>query len=131
MAQLSHTIAHIHLIVRILPTSRITRADTSCVETKLLFSKKIQKLGPLQEAIYRMIPLASCRLTEEGDTFICCIEPKAATKMSLGEIRLQFLDLVSDENLRVKVAQETEGIRNLILALAFGALAQQENPKSK
>lgn len=36
--------------------------------------------------------------------------------------------LVTDENLRAKVNSETTGIRNVILALAFGALAQKETP---
>jgi hypothetical protein len=38
-------------------------------------------------------------------------------------LRVHFLDLVTDENLREKIAAETNGVRDVILALAFGALA--------
>jgi hypothetical protein len=40
-------------------------------------------------------------------------------------LREHFLDLVTDENLREKVAAETSGVRDVILALAFGTLAAQ------
>jgi hypothetical protein len=39
------------------------------------------------------------------------------------ELTEHFLDLVTDENLREKIAAETAGVRDVILALAFGALA--------
>jgi hypothetical protein len=41
----------------------------------------------------------------------------------LDELRCHFLDLVTDENLREKIASETAKTRDVILALAFGALA--------
>jgi len=34
-----------------------------------------------------------------------------------------YLNLVADENLRTRVAEKTEGVRSVILALAFGSLA--------
>ncbi len=34
--------------------------------------------------------------------------------------------LVADENLRARVAEKTEGVRNVILALAFGSLAASQ-----
>jgi hypothetical protein len=41
-----------------------------------------------------------------------------------GAIRARFFDLVTEENLREKVAAETAGVRNVIVALAFGAVAR-------
>jgi hypothetical protein len=38
-------------------------------------------------------------------------------------LKERFLNLVADENLRTRVAEKTEGVRNVILALAFGSLA--------
>jgi hypothetical protein len=35
--------------------------------------------------------------------------------------------LLADENLRTRVAEKTEGVRNVILALAFGSLAANQN----
>jgi hypothetical protein len=55
------------------------------------------------------------------------LTPKNALTDEAGEeaIRLRFLDLVTDENLREKVAAETAGVRDVIVALAFGALARE------
>ena len=41
----------------------------------------------------------------------------------LEALRVHFLDLVTDENLRERIAAQTEGVRNVILSLAFGSLA--------
>jgi hypothetical protein len=52
------------------------------------------------------------------------LTPKKALASEADEVlRARFLDLVTDENLREKVAAETAGVRDVILALAFGALA--------
>lgn len=43
------------------------------------------------------------------------------------DLRERFLNLVADQNLRIRVAKKTDGVRNVILALAFGALAAHQN----
>jgi His-Xaa-Ser system protein HxsD len=98
------------------------------LEVLVEFDRATQNLGALQEAAYRLVELASCIVEAAGDRFICRLLPKecVATR-GLGEqgLRLRFIDLVTDENLREKVSAETAGIRNVIVALAFGALAEQ------
>jgi hypothetical protein len=92
------------------------------------FDRGTQSVGALQEAADRLIDVASCNVETAGDRFVCRLLPKAGVAtVSFGErgIRLQFIDLVTDENLREKVSAETAGIRNVIVALAFGALAEQ------
>jgi His-Xaa-Ser system protein HxsD len=92
------------------------------------FGRGTQSVGALQEAAYRLIDVASCIVETAGDRFVCRLLPKeGVATVSLGErgIRLRFIDLVTDENLREKVSAETAGIRNVIVALAFGALAEQ------
>ena len=49
--------------------------------------------------------------------------------MSGDLLRERFLDLVTDENLRLRVAEKTDGVRNVILALAFGSLATSKDGK--
>jgi len=58
---------------------------------------------------------------------VCRLTPKKALAGEGDQeaIRARFLDLVTDENLREKVAAETVGVRDVILALAFGALARE------
>jgi hypothetical protein len=64
-----------------------------------------------------------------GDRYRCRLAPKQGLDSGsfAGEgLRENFLDLVTDENLREKVAAETSEVRNVILALAFGALATKQ-----
>ena len=98
------------------------------------FDRATQGLGPLQEAAYRMIGLATCALETAGDRYVCRLQLNDTDKAETPDgdnLRRRFLDLVTDENLRDKVSRETAGIRNVILALAFGALAQDGSAKPK
>jgi His-Xaa-Ser system protein HxsD len=90
----------------------------------LEFLKRDQSLGALREAAYRLIGDASCKIESSEDGFICRLTPPAKGRLSVDELRGRFLDLVTDENLREKIAAQTEPTRNLLLALAFGALAE-------
>jgi His-Xaa-Ser system protein HxsD len=86
-----------------------------------------QSLGALREAAYRLIGEASCLIDTVDGRHVCRLIPKAALATEADEkaIRTRFLDLVTDENLREKVAAETAGVRDVILALAFGAIARE------
>jgi His-Xaa-Ser system protein HxsD len=92
------------------------------------FDRSTQSIGPLREAAYRIVREASCQIDATGDGYLCRLTPKHGRTSADGEgLREHFLDLVTDENLREKVAMETSGVRDLILALAFGALATQRD----
>lgn len=86
------------------------------------FPGRSQELGPLRAAAYRVMARAACQIDSTGEVHLCRLTPKSA-KADLEDLRLHFLDLVTDENLRGQIAAETAGTRNVILALAFGALA--------
>jgi His-Xaa-Ser system protein HxsD len=97
-------------------------------EVLVEFDSAIQSVGPLREAAYRLIGLASCILDASGDRYVCRLqlnESEAARGVGEQGLRRRFIDLVTDENLREKVSVETAGIRDVVLALAFGALAEQ------
>ena len=103
-------------------------------EVSVEFDGAIQSLDALRAAAYRLVNLASCQIDKEGGRFICRLTPRKAaspTKTPDAEfIRLHFIDLVTDENLRERISNKTEPVRNLILSLAFGSLASQgENNK--
>jgi His-Xaa-Ser system protein HxsD len=87
------------------------------------FAKKDQSLGALREAAYRLIGEASCQIGSTEDAYLCRLE--TASKRPEAEIRARFLDLITDENLREKLAAETGRTRDLIMALAFGALSDR------
>jgi His-Xaa-Ser system protein HxsD len=88
------------------------------------FSVSTQSLGALQEAAYRLIGQATCRIDEANGRYICSLSP-TQTRLDDDGLRAHFVDLVTDENLREKVNRETERLRDVIVALAFGSLAQE------
>ena len=90
-----------------------------------------QSIGALREAAYRLIGEASCLIDTVDARHLCRLTPKKALAGEADEaLRARFLDFVTDENLREKVAAETAGVRDVILALAFGALARREDSES-
>ena len=101
-------------------------ADEVVVE----FDAAVQSLDAINAAAYRLIGIASCQIENSGGTFLCRLTPNASASQKLAgieSVRLQFIDLVTDESLREKIAAKTEPVRNLILSLAFGSLAQKDN----
>jgi|SRR6185312_16367191 His-Xaa-Ser system protein HxsD len=93
------------------------------------FDRATQSLGALREAAYRLIGTASCHIDSAAARYVCCLTPapNLSRDVQAAELRSRFLDLVTDENLREKVSAETAGVRNVILALAFGALADEDH----
>ena len=94
------------------------------------FNSSIQGLGALDAAAYRLIGIATCQIDRIGDRYVCrVIQSDSSQKrqsLSSDDLRERFLNLVADENLRTRVAEKTEGVRNVILALAFGSLAADQ-----
>jgi len=90
------------------------------------FDRSTRSIGALRESAYRIIRDASCQIEVAGDRYLCRLMPKRGSTSGGEELREHFLDLVTDENLREKVAAETSGVRDVILALAFGALAAKQ-----
>jgi His-Xaa-Ser system protein HxsD len=99
----------------------------SPAEIAVDFDSSIQSLGALDAAAYRLIGTATCRIDRVGDRYVCrltaCGNPRNCAALNPDDLKERFLNLVTDENLRARVAEKTEGVRNVILALAFGSLA--------
>src|SRR3978361_1585008 len=99
--------------------------DPSMSDVVLDFSASMQSLGALQEAAYRLIGQAACVIDEANGRYVCRLSP-SQPQLQGDELRIHFLNLVTDENLREKVNRETDRLRAVIVALAFGSLAQEE-----
>jgi His-Xaa-Ser system protein HxsD len=95
------------------------------------FDQGTQSLDALNAAAYRLIDLASCHIQQCESKFICSLSPKEQRKADLEVLRLRFLDLATDENVREHIAVKTEPLRNLILSLAFGALVDESSDKAQ
>lgn len=93
------------------------------------FDRSTQSLGALREAAYRLIGEASCQIESTDECYRCRLMPKGGAAASdEAVLRNKFLNLVTDENLREKIAVETSPVRDIILALAFGSLAKEGGP---
>jgi|SRR6516165_4783843 His-Xaa-Ser system protein HxsD len=103
-------------------------------EVVVEFNAAVQSLGALQAAAYRLIGTATCQIDQVEDRFLCRLNPVSnpPRRAAPNPQRLQehFLDLVTDENLRERISTRTDGVRNVILALAFGSLANSQNNPS-
>jgi His-Xaa-Ser system protein HxsD len=99
--------------------------DLSMSDIVVDFSASIQSLGALQEAAYRLIGQATCHIDEADGRYVCRLSP-SQPQLHDDELRSHFLNLVTDENLREKVGRETDRLRDVIVALAFGSLAQEK-----
>lgn len=118
--------------LRILPIVRTIQAGISVPtdEVVVRFDCATQSIGALREAAYHMIPKASCVIELVPGAYVCRLlakEIKPTQPLDDQALRQHFLDLVTDENLREKVGAETSAIRDVILALAFGALASSSS----
>jgi His-Xaa-Ser system protein HxsD len=104
------------------------------VDLVIEFGAVVQSLGALQAAAYRLIGTATCEIDQVAGRLVCRLTPvanphKKATYDSAA-LRTHFFDLVTDENLRERIAARTDGVRNVILSLAFGALANVQQDRS-
>jgi His-Xaa-Ser system protein HxsD len=99
-------------------------------EVLVEFAAAVQSLGALQAAAYRLIGTATCQIDQVADRWVCKLTPVGGSKKATQDaaaLKIQFLDLVTDENLRERIALRTDGVRNVILSLAFGSLASSSN----
>jgi His-Xaa-Ser system protein HxsD len=91
------------------------------------FDSSVQSLAALEAAAYRLIGTATCQIDRVADRYVCrlvlSVDVQKRDAPGPAILKERFLNLVADENLRARVAEKTEGVRNVILALAFGSLA--------
>lgn len=93
------------------------------IETVVDFDVAIQSLNALNAAAYRLVGTAACHIDKADGRYVCRLTATGADDADA--LGAQYLQLVTDENLRESLRAKTEPVRNLILSLAFGALAVQ------
>jgi His-Xaa-Ser system protein HxsD len=103
------------------------------IEITVDFDSSIQSLSALEAAAYRIIGTATCKIDRVADRLVCHLAARSnlsrGEQLDAGSLKVKFLYLVTDENLRIRISEKTEGVRNVILALAFGSLAaSQKDP---
>ncbi len=129
MAQWSLTTTPILHTRRTLPTGRIFQVYKRMLRAVVVdFDAATQSLAALNAAAYRLVGTATCLIEQEGTRYLCRITPNK--EVDSGSLRSRFIELVTDENLRERLAARTEPVRNLLLSLAFGSLAERAGDKS-
>jgi His-Xaa-Ser system protein HxsD len=102
-------------------------------ELVLEFGASVQSVGALQAAAYRLIGSATCQIDQVAGRLVCRIipvsRPNRKAFADAEALRTHFLQLVADENLRERIAARTDGVRDVILALAFGSLAHSQSDR--
>ena len=97
--------------------------------TTIEFDQATQSLEALNAAAYRLLGSAICKIEPAGTKYVVSVVASAASA-NVDELGQRFMATVTDENVREQIAQRTEPVRNLILALAFGSLAHPLSEKS-
>ena len=85
---------------------------------KISFDKSITELDALQRAAYAVADLMTIDIRTSGTDYICTLFPRR-TGLDADTLKHQIRTEVIDQTLRLRIAKETEPLRNLIFALAF------------
>ena len=83
---------------------------------EILLDATAYSADAIQRAAYRFVDRFSFELEREGENFHCTLcFPDDLDPETVADFRTEVLD----EVLRERIRAETEGVRNLILSLAF------------
>jgi His-Xaa-Ser system protein HxsD len=94
----------------------MTESTASSVE--VIFDRMTVELDALQRAAYALAAMMTIDIRQVRDQWVCTLFPIDAAPDSVllvSSLRREVLD----QTLRLRIGRETEGVRNLILALAF------------
>lgn len=84
------------------------------------FAPSLYDIEAVKRAAYRFSDRISVQITQDADGTHCALLPlRCDGGLDLQMLEGQFRNEVLDQDLRSKIAAETEGYRNLILSLAF------------
>ena len=85
---------------------------------EIRFDRNTTELDALQRAAYAVTDLMTVDIRESGPDYVCTLFP-CRGGADEDELKHRIRSEVIDQTLRLRIARETEPIRNLIFALAF------------
>jgi His-Xaa-Ser system protein HxsD len=94
------------------------------------FDRSTVQLDAVQRAAYAVAALMTVDIRASDDEYVCTLFPREL-HTDLDALVHRIRSEVIDQTLRLRIAQETEPLRNLIFALAFSqtGLADTETPQ--
>lgn len=92
------------------------------------FDEQVYSVSAIQKAAYRSLHRLNVTIDVKVGRIYCKITPNIGTSEDAFNFGLEeFKKDILDYQLREKLSQETEQIRNLILSLAFSKTGLQQN----
>jgi His-Xaa-Ser system protein HxsD len=91
---------------------------TGAAEITLAFDQATVNLDALQRSAYAVAADMTVDIRITGADYMCTLFPRRQDTAG-DELRHRFRAEVNDQILRVRIAKETEPLRNLVFALAF------------
>ena len=104
-------------------------AGAVTAEITLVFDRAAVDLDALQRSAYAVAAEMTIDIRVCGADYVCTLFPRSRDTTG-DELKHRFRMEVNDQILRVRIAKETEPLRNLVFALAFSqtGLAEAEDP---
>jgi His-Xaa-Ser system protein HxsD len=98
-------------------------------EVEISFDKGTTELDALQRTVYALDDLMTVDIRESGTDYVCTLFPRRSG-LDKDTLKHRIRAELVDQTLRLRIAKETEPIRNLIFALAFSetGVADGEEP---
>ena len=78
----------------------------------------------MREAAYRIAGFATCHVDLQGPNWVVYLSSSDPTPLSAATLKDRFLAVLNDENLRYRIEARVGPTRDVLTALAFGALAR-------
>ncbi len=79
----------------------------------------VYSLQVVQKACYALMRYISCSVSKENKKYSIRVLPSAGNTFCADELERMLLDELLDYSLRERIVEQTEPVRNLILANAF------------
>lgn len=92
---------------------------------KLELDASVYRLEAVQKAAYRFIDRLTVLISQHSGSIVCDIGPVKSAAL-LEPILADFKRELLDQQLRLQIKEETEPVRNLILAYAFSRSGLQK-----
>jgi len=96
----------------------VIQNDIKLIELK--FDKEIYDILAIKKAAYKFSDIASFKFNNNGSYYECSINfLSEMNKDSIERFKLDFNNELLDQDLRVKINNETSEIKNVIIGYAF------------
>lgn len=89
-------------------------------QAEIIFDGRVFSVEAVKSACYRLAGLFDAEIVLDGDSIVCRVTLRASfSQEAMNEAFTRLRREVIDHDLRIRIRNQTEPVRNLILASAF------------